>query len=137
MKLQGPITQLLELLASLASSSPILWMILVLMESVLITIVLLEEERQQLCGGVVNREGYYSFLWTSCPFPRNTPSELSQCWAHSIFSQNTGWSSHRTPQSHHKGSMAGQVSSILATGEETKAQESGGLPDISQWLRPE
>lgn len=45
MKPQGPITQLLELLASLASSPPILWMILVLMESVLITIVLLEEER--------------------------------------------------------------------------------------------
>ena len=59
MKPQGPITQLLELslLASLASSPPHPLDDTGADESVLITIVLSERERQQLCGGVVNREG--------------------------------------------------------------------------------
>ena len=59
MKPQGPITQLLELslLASLASSPPHPLDDTDADESVLITIVLSERERQQLGGGVVNREG--------------------------------------------------------------------------------
>ena len=100
MKPQGPITQLLELslLASLASSPPHPLDDIGAEGVCAYNHCALREGKAAVVGrvegGGVNMEGYYSFLWTSCPFPRNISSELSQCWAHSIFSGNTGWPSH-------------------------------------------
>lgn len=99
MKPQGPITQLLELslLASLASSPPHPLDDIGAEGVCAYNHCVLREGKAAVVGwGVVliRKDITASSGVASCPFPRNIPSELSQCWAHSIFSGNTGWPSH-------------------------------------------